>query len=126
MALSSVVASLSLAAACGGGDDPPTPDAAPLAGIDDRCLPEPIQGVSVADHGDSVVVVAHLQQITYGYKVTRVLKCIVTETGGPSSLVDRVWQTSAIDGQLDEEWDGYEANWSYAPGSGLHFAVDAK
>lgn len=55
------------------------------------------------------------------------VSCIVTRLDGPKSLPDRVGATRALDGSQTEEWDGFEANWSFSGADDrLLFTVDAK
>ena len=53
--------------------------------------------------------------------------CVVNKLDGPSLIADRVGATSGMSGPQSEDWDGFEANWSYSGSSNqLLFTVDAK
>lgn len=45
--------------------------------------------------------------------------CVLDVTGAPAGVLQRMRNTRAIDGTLEESWPGYKVTWSYHPDTGL-------
>jgi len=51
------------------------------------------------------------------------LRCYVRELPIPTYVVSRMEKTRALDGQVTQEWDGFEASWTYHPDNGLDVLI---
>lgn len=54
------------------------------------------------------------------------VKCVLTETGAPPSVFDRIGNTSALQGLVSGEWDNFSASWTYHPDNGLDLSLSIK
>lgn len=130
-AISAVLLAVSLA---GCGDDESKEASGPT--IEDAvkaCPPKKGLAEVKTDGPDSVTVRAkHSEdsmEILEGQGVVvQTAECLVKELDGPASISDRVSNLfGGTSGTSDsEEWDGFEANWSYDGNTGIFFAIDAK
>lgn len=49
--------------------------------------------------------------------------CALRALNAPDYLIELMQTTRAMDGRQSEEWDGYRADWSYHPDSGLQLTI---
>jgi|LakMenEpi03Aug12_release.lakeMendotaPanAssembly.Ray.scaffolds.fasta_scaffold79210_2 hypothetical protein len=47
------------------------------------------------------------------------LQCILTTLNAPSTIWDRMTQTTALMGSISGDWDGISVSWTYHPDNGL-------
>lgn len=124
-----------LLAGCGGesedepGDsrsvaDEPTLDAA----VEECALDAETDGAEAIDlrsDGSSLTLNADTAGIPGQLLAVVTVNCIVDELDGPSSIPDRVAAATALAGPQSEDWDGFEATWSFSGSSNrLLFTVD--
>jgi hypothetical protein len=51
------------------------------------------------------------------------LACVLAELDVPDHVLNRMDSTRALDGQVDAEWDDYQAFWTYHPDTGLALTI---
>lgn len=49
--------------------------------------------------------------------------CVTNRLDAPNYVTTHIDSTRALDGQQSDEWDDYEARWSYHPDSGLDLTI---
>ncbi|WP_017541947.1 hypothetical protein [Nocardiopsis halophila] len=47
------------------------------------------------------------------------VECVLEVVGAPDHVVEAMMSTRALDGRQSQEWEGFEAQWSYHPDSGM-------
>lgn len=126
---------LALASLTGCGDDAKgdADDGPTIADAVEACQPDSDMAQVETDGPDSVSVSAKhstdsMEIITGQGAVVSTADCLVKELDGPASIGDRVANLlGGSSGESDsEDWDGFEANWSYDGSTGVFFSIDAK
>lgn len=51
------------------------------------------------------------------------LRCYVAALPIPTFVVTKMEHTRALDGQVEETWDGFKASWTYHPDAGLDLVI---
>lgn len=75
--------------------------------------------LSVEDEGTTLIVGGGDP-----YGATQAGFCVLKELDAPQGTVSLVESTTALMGRQTDEWDGYEATWSYHPDSGLDMTIE--
>ncbi len=85
------------------------------------------QGSSIADEGKTLIVDMMGEDDYTGASYGDV-SCVVNDTdlAMPDYVVSAIESTRALDGRQSGEWDGFEAQWSYHPDSGLDLVIHQK
>jgi hypothetical protein len=52
--------------------------------------------------------------------------CVLNDLDVPDSVMSKMDSTRSIDGRQSEDWDGFEANWTYHPDDGLDVILELK
>ncbi|QIK63850.1 hypothetical protein G7068_12095 [Leucobacter viscericola] len=78
-------------------------------------------GYDIIDDGDAVEFMGAAKS---GGADSDVVFCILHELGAPQSIETKVGQTRSLDGTREAEWDGWKAQWTYHPDSGLNLLVE--
>lgn len=76
--------------------------------------------LELADDGETILISGSGQHLRSAIDV---FTCIADETGAPDSLIQKVENTSALDGRQSDEFDGMEVSWSYSAGDDGSFDV---
>jgi hypothetical protein len=86
-----------------------------------------VQGSSIADEGKTLIVDMMGEDDYTGASYTDV-SCVVndTELAMPDYIVSAIETTRALDGRQSGNWEGFEAQWSYHPDSGLDLVIHQK
>ena len=53
-------------------------------------------------------------------------KCVINETGGPSSIGSKIQTTKGIDGRQSDTYGNLEVSWTYDPDHGLQVIFEPK
>jgi len=133
----SALAALAALAGCGSDDADPAPakpDAA-LPAAFDACTTELDKALvssgmaSEAVSGDFLQLAGDERTLTVGNApqggdlsaplTIPAVACLLDELDAPSSVMSKMQQTRALDGQQAEAWDDYEVTWTYHPDDGL-------
>ncbi|WP_053205835.1 hypothetical protein [Jiangella muralis] len=51
------------------------------------------------------------------------MACVLEELQAPTAVIEHMSSTRALDGTQSDDWEGYEAQWTYHPDDGLNIIV---
>lgn len=79
--------------------------------------------VQLEDDGKTLIVETHPDdEDPLGVGLTAV-SCVQEQLDMPARIVKSMSATRSVDGRQRDEWDGYTAQWSYGPSTGLNLIV---
>ena len=79
---------------------------------------EPHSGTKVADAGKTLVVDTLGEEDATGADPSTV-KCILSRLKTPTAVIARMDSTRALDGQQQDQWEGFTASWTSHPDHGM-------
>jgi hypothetical protein len=85
------------------------------------------QGSNLADEGKTLIIDMMGEEDYVGASYSDV-SCVVNDTdlAMPDYIVSAIETTRALDGRQSGDWEGFEAQWSYHPDSGLDLVIHQK
>ncbi len=78
--------------------------------------------VVVSDGGRTLVIDGQGKEDSSGVS-TSVLDCLLDQLHAPTSVVEQMYSTRALDGRQQADWPNYHASWTYHPDHGLDLIV---
>jgi hypothetical protein len=76
----------------------------------------------VQDKGTSISFDTQGKSESAGDPATAVT-CVLKAMSAPSYVLEHILSTRALDGSQTDEWDGYQARWTYHPDAGLRLTL---
>lgn len=98
--------------------------ATPIADAAESCSVPPF---ALQDDGDTLVLTGIGKQEGTATELEGTvdqLRCVLSATDAPSSVLAAIGQTRALDGRQTETWDNIKASWSFHPSSGLSIIIE--
>lgn len=93
------------------------------AAIEDCGLDELSFAAYVADDGDTLILDHKGAEDLIGLDYDQ-FACVLSELDVSTSVLSRMDNTRALDGQQSASWDDYEITWSYHPDTGIAAIVE--
>lgn len=78
--------------------------------------------VTVADDGHTLIVEAPDRGV--GSVASAASLCVLQQLHAPASILAKIGETTAIQGQVHDAWKGYRVTWTYHPSSGVGIIVE--
>lgn len=109
-------------AGCGADASAASPPLHPLATAADQCGAD-APYATFGDNYSTLELDAKGQDDSDGLTMESI-RCVLAKLGVTDAVLRHMMdQTRALDGMQSDEWDGYKARWTFAPGSGLTVVI---
>jgi hypothetical protein len=80
---------------------------------------------AIADNGKTLSLDTKGKEDLAGDSLTSVT-CVLSELDAPTSVIDHISSTRALDGQQTDTWGAVSARWTYHPDAGLEITLTLK
>lgn len=94
----------------------------PLQAAVQECNRDPF-GTDLADGGKTLIINGVGDQMDTGAVQIDTIGCILRALDTPAAVVSHMDQTRGSDGRQTDQWDGFEAAWTYTPDDGLDITI---
>lgn len=94
----------------------------PLPGAVSSCGLNEDLGIQLAD-GDKTLIIDTMGEEDFIGTSYADSQCVLDALNIPERIQNRIDKTRALDGQLEDSWDGLSISWSYHPDSGADYTI---
>ncbi|MDQ7877387.1 hypothetical protein Q9R08_05285 [Microbacterium sp. QXD-8] len=77
----------------------------------------------ILDDGQAIELTGVGQNLNSPVQLENV-QCVLKKLDAPTAVASKIGQTRALDGRQSDEWEGYEASWTYHPDDGASIIIE--
>lgn len=121
-----IAVALSVLTLAGCARAPEVPSPPSLTGAVEACHLESNEFVHLGDDGQTLTFEAQPGDFFEGAGKLADEKrdCLFSRLNVPDSIIQKMLATRAIDGMVSDEWDSFEATWTFHPDNGLRVIIE--